>query len=397
MRKQGKLVGNLLHASCGHPLTIFMESNAIDHIRLLFDLPTLKFTEDVPGSFFLRYCNASSKFIVLVVTNRAGEFLFVPAIIGTHSWQLPGRRLRDGETMDACLSEMLSTYGLNPCQTQPLAVAEQTFRWENREIRHRGLVVLVRTASNQCAAESGLLSVSSPELPYQNSEFVALAKERLQSSQIDLPFNEIESAEGAGLAYAVHRGIVKPIMRRSSMTLLRQIVSIADKIRPRSILDVSCGDDWTIQALADRDGVELAVANDVTREMMPCYRRNVFSSNQSLLDARFGLPFDLVLCKNTLHHVPREAHADVLRKLCSLGKSALVVDVVSPEHSTWQSRMWNAYYRRFLDDQGHDFLTPAELAEAVNEADLSSLENGVIKTARGEYMYSLISPSSHGR
>lgn len=64
-----------------------MAFSRIDQYRIIYNLPTYSFKEDVPGSFFLRYCNAIPYFVILVVVSRLGEFLFVPATNTFQAWQ----------------------------------------------------------------------------------------------------------------------------------------------------------------------------------------------------------------------------------------------------------------------------------------------------------------------
>lgn len=361
----------------------------LNQYRVVFNLPTLTSEHKATGSFFLRYCNSSPVFIVLVVINKKNEFLVVPASNLSTDWQLLGRHVNEGESVQNVIDDLLHRNGLNKCLLHPLAVSKQKYIWEDKTIVHEGLVLLVRSISDVTNI-GGIFTSDVPDLPYQNNRFIALARENIKQTVNEIPYHEVTSFNKANFRYFIHKHLVKPIMRGSSNKILHKTLDLVKSLSPSTILDISCGEDSTLKYLSKSLNLELCVANDISLCSLSPLFANMVSSNQSILDAKFGLYFDLVLCKNTLHHIPAEAQQDVIDKLLTLGEHVLVIDILNPRMCDWKSKMWNCYYRLFLEDQGHDFLDLNSFGKLIDRYNIIVENRGVIKTSRGKYMYALI-------
>lgn len=101
---------------------------------------------------------------------------------------------------------------------------------------------------------------------------------------------------------------------------------------------------------------------------------------------------NLVIFKNTLHHIKKEYHEKVLTNLKKIAKQLIIVDVDDPQNSTFRSKLWNNYYVYLLGDQGDSFLTFNEFKKILNSEKFAcyKLKTGVISTIKGNYFYASI-------
>lgn len=110
-------------------------------------------------------------------------------------------------------------------------------------------------------------------------------------------------------------------------------------------MDVSCGDDSTIIDTVSlyHDQIDIAIGNDISRsqieilsslrtdDRIESYKR-LFFTNHNASNLPFKQDFfDVVLCKNTLHHMPnRESLEGLLSSCFSCGKELLIVEIEDP-------------------------------------------------------------------
>ena len=189
-----------------------------------------------------------------------------------------------------------------------------------------------------------------------------LCKLVLKSKVVEPPIEEIDSYTHLGVAKYVHNILVKPISYLGSSRILQNM--ILDKVSSgkahETILDVACGDDEVVISLANL--ARLVVANDISRQTMlslikKSKSENIIFTNQNLLELNFKSKFDVVICKNVMHHMRNAVEIEVmLNVLKKLGKRIIIMDVENPKLHLL-SKLWNNYYIRFLDDQGGSFIS----------------------------------------
>lgn len=208
-----------------------------------------------------------------------------------------------------------------------------------------------------------------------------------------IPSDEVESGEDFFVPHLINKHVVQRLIgHRSSDAIRDQIDALIDA--PGTILDAACGDDEYVLELAERDETGLCIANDISWRTTALLRDDTDSdsirfTNHNVLDLPFERRFDLVLFKNTLHHIPEGEQEDVLAQLADHAEDRfIVVDIEDPHRTSLRAKAWNTYYRWFLGDQGGSFLTLPEFRELMGSAAPDfDLEFGRINTVKGTYFY----------
>jgi len=180
------------------------------------------------------------------------------------------------------------------------------------------------------------------------------------------PLAEIESAATHVLRQRLHRAVVAPLLHPLSSRLLRDYVrsAIGDA---ESVVDVSCGDDALIVALAAEG--RACVANDVCLDLMRAHAREgtvhgLAYTLHNVVDLPYSAYFEAAVCKNTLHHLNADEASAMFAQLGRIASRIVVLDVLDVTACA-RARFFNAYYRRFLGDQGRGFLTLESFRERI--------------------------------
>ena len=115
----------------------------------------------------------------------------------------------------------------------------------------------------------------------------------------------------------------------------------------------------------------------------------VFFTNHNVLNLPYEIKFDLVIFKNTLHHIEKRYQKEVVESLRNLAKQLIIIDINDPQNSTLRSKLWNNYYVYLLGDQGDSFLTFDEFKKILDLKNITydKLKTGTINTIKGKYFY----------
>lgn len=371
---------------------------AIGKYQEMYSLPNLQRTEDVPPRLFQHY-QRGRHFVVTAAANPAGELLITKDIAQIENeWQLPGGFAKDGEHIeDACERIITEQTGLKINEIEPLAVVVNKFRCHSRELEHRGIAFLVHTSGTLRLPHGHLGAfIAQPieQLAYSNREIAVAALEKISARRSFCPEDEIGVAERYALNYSLHKLLIsKPLKWLSSGPLGRTVTDFCGGAD--YVLDVACGDDELILDLAK--SVRFCVANDVSwptlrRLRKKCTQTNVMFTNHDATSLPFRSKFDVVICKNMMHHMHNAAELqELLESLAGLGNKLILMDIENPSKSTLESRFWHYYYVRFLGDRGAFFLTRCEFEKVVSSVFGSrSLVFGVVPTHKGNYMYAVV-------
>ena len=168
------------------------------------------------------------------------------------------------------------------------------------------------------------------------------------------------------------------------------------KGKPKSILDVSCGDSLLIDKLYKKYNPEICIANDISWKTVNFIKNKITNdiilTNHNMLNIPFKNIFDLVIFKNTLHHIDTKHQIELIDNLKKISRQLIIIDVDDPQHSNFLSKIWNIYYRYFLGDQGDCFLSFFNFKKLFEE----NIKNvkykiGIIKTIKGKYFFASIS------
>jgi 2-polyprenyl-3-methyl-5-hydroxy-6-metoxy-1,4-benzoquinol methylase len=160
-----------------------------------------------------------------------------------------------------------------------------------------------------------------------------------------------------GWRRAFHELLVKPISYYFSSRILRnELLKAIGDVSGKRVIDTSCGDDIIAVKLMER-GAKVT-CNDLCKDSMkPLFKyKGLKFLNKNVLDLTCKRRYDVVLFKNTFHHLKTtDQIKQCLEVISRLGKRVVIMDIDNPR-KYWLARLWNNYYRYFLRDQGNFFI-----------------------------------------
>lgn len=359
--------------------------------KKIYNLPELFYREEVSKGFLDHY-EKKHLFVIVAIYNLQDEILILRDFNKNIGWELPGGYVKNGENLVDAVEEIGFSLNISIDEVRPIAIAKNIFSSGNRSIVHTGVVFTA--LSRGCAKNDvrNIKCVYTKEIPtnliFQNSEIIKLVQKKIKEIKTRPPFEEIESAKSNSIFLTAHNRIMKPIFKKSSNKVRNKIFSLI-KIQPSTILDVSCGDCTIIHDLYEKFQPKVCIGNDIswkTINMIKGKKSKIIFTNHNILDLPFKTKFDLVIFKNTLHHVDKDDQRRILLKLKSISRQLIIIDVDDPRRSNLLSKIWNGYYVYFLKDQGHNFLNYKEfqtLIYSVFKTATNHIET--IRTVKGPY------------
>lgn len=374
----------------------------IKAFQVLHELPFIDNTELISSSFY-NYCLKGKYFVVIALYNENRDFFIQRDFAKRNqTWELVGGWIKQDETVDQALDRIVAKEtGSILVEATPVAIVKNNYLSDQKEnIFHVGLAFMGRVLRDKTESQNGVFSDTCEKLLNKNDMKIwRLAKIILEHKVIEPPIREIENSSHGKLVTFINRFVVKPISYNfSSKILSREICKAVigeNSSRNKKVLDVACGDDRSISLIANK--VNLFVANDISRLSMSGLvkkfkRNNVFFTNQNLLELNFKTEFDVVICKNVMHHMrnPEETELmlNVLRKL---GKRTVIMDIENPTKS-FLPRIWNDYYVKVLKDQGGLFMSFDQFKEVIELCFKGSkkIDSRIVPTIKGNYMLAII-------
>jgi putative hydrolase of the HAD superfamily len=379
--------------------------------RYLYALPTLEFDDYVTHELF-EYCKRREFFVVILAFQDRRVFL-KRILHDKLLWQLPGSSVRSAgmELFEDSVSRILQSDipRIEMSELQPVAVLRKTYHFGKDYITHHGLAFMGRVRSPEYAEieldeniKGRFVSLVELAERVRLSKFdqmlVSLGAQLLSSlsdSHIDAIDQEIESTDTvSNFVWRVHDTVVRPLGKRFSSKLIkREILKEVDA--GSRILDVACGDDDFIYELASK--ARICVGNDIHWNQIKKlaakgaqYRKNIIFTNHDACELPFKFKFDLAICKNLLHHLSElSALQGLLSSLAQVSHRVLIIDPEEPKEGGFRSKIWNAYYRKILKDQGQHFYTRELFEQLLREffGSQGSVRFKYLYTIKGTYMF----------
>lgn len=371
----------------------------IDIYKKVYDLPELEYEEQVSKDFFRLY-NKKHYFVIISIYNLKHEHLLVRDFNKGIGWELPGGSINYGESIENAVNRIvLNDTGLEIDELSPVAIAKNTFRYGNQHITHYGIAFMALSRGKLKAYPKNIQTCFTMQIPekiaYQNDSILRLVRKKIDSMKYNPPFEEIDSIKGKKfpLFYLLHKYVIKYIGSLSSRKIKKVIFSLIDS-RPKTILDASCGDSSIINELCECYNPNICIGNDISWKTITLLKKKcpkVIFTNHNVLDMPYKMKFDLVIFKNTLHHIDKRHQEKVLNDLKNLAKQLIIVDIDDPQNSSFISKLWNNYYVYLLGDQGNAFLKFTEFKKKIKMENASEkFTTGVISTIKGNYFYAMI-------
>lgn len=378
----------------------------ISHLQDIYEMKRFCFTDDRIDEFQLQYCKRMHGFLLLLPYSLD---LPEPSIFLTWSfseqrfaWDAAGSGLGQSYTeirtsLEAIFQRFLPKVDM--LTATPIASIENIFRHNGEIVHHIGLAYAC-AAANIARIQDDNPDLRGLFLPIREIPRLYLASSWnreviLYGCQRILKLNEgsrtvereIKEQSRYRRRYAFHRGLVKPILRGSDTILafladriprewVRQTVLNSIPDDTEEFLDVSAGDHRA--SLEFRHKAKIVVLNDLVWDTLKTLveapsdiNAELIFVNEDVLRAPF-LPkaFDVVFCRNTLHHFSSVGELNQL--LHSLKRWArrrvIIVEVMDPRES-WAFVDWlrDVYYRRFLGDVGEALMKSSQIAGILKE------------------------------
>lgn len=371
----------------------------------LYNLPEIKNREEILPSFF-NYCLKGKYFVVIALYNKERSFFIQRDFLKRDDhWELVGGWVQRGETFDRALDRIVQKESENiVVEAVPMALVENHFFTAGgKELTHFGLAFLGRLRYDNIDSQKGVFTRDADRLLNErDAKILELAKKLLAQKVIEPPLKEVDSDKYSGFIRYFHHYFIKSISYYGSSKILqnavfRNAVSV-DGMPAQTIVNVACGDDKTILRLAHN--AELVVANDISRHsMQDIIKRsnqknikNIIFTNQNLLELDFRKKFDVVICKNVMHHMKNTSEIELLLEILkNLGKRIIIMDIENPR-KTFLARLWNNYYVKILKDQGKFFMNFSQFKEIMQlyYQQAKRVECSTIRTIKGIYILAVI-------
>lgn len=371
-----------------------MDKDITDIYNKIYCLPELFYEEKVGPEFF-NSCRENYNFVVLVIYNENKEFLLIRDLNKTIGWELVGGHIDLSERVEDAVNRIASAEaGLSIDELQPFAIIKNTFSCCGQQIIHKGIAFIVLSRDKANFTHNNIRTIYTEIVPdrmaYQDRTILTNAITLLKNKEIAPPYNEIDTTRCVFPAI-IHK-IFKKIGQSASIKIRDTIKNIISD-NPLTIADVVCGDDEFIFELEKNYSPNLCVANDIAWKSI-CrikdkYKKSrIIFTNHNVMYLPYCQNFDLVLFKNALHHVPQYEQGNLIKKLSTLSKQLVVIDIENPNNSGLLAKIWHWYYVYILKDQGKTFLSFAQFKRLIQKNTKNKTVNfGSIKTVKGKYFY----------
>ena len=381
--------------------------NIIETYKKLYNLPQLTYKERINFNFF-RTCKRNYLFVTIALYNEKREFLLLKDSNKNIGWELVGGCIAKEESIEEAVNRIvLKETGLTIDKLQPIAIVNNNFEWENRIISHFGIAFLAMIRDKIKPQPRNVEIIYTETIPeymaYQDKEVLKIAKEIVENKLYEPSYEEIESSKKFYLFYCFNKYCVKPILGKFASNKIQKTIIKLISNRPKSIIDVSCGDDDFIFQLERIYNPEICLANDISWKIISLLRKKnkksrIIFTNHNVLCLPFKYKFDLAIFKNTLHHIPSEEQGKLIQNLSTLAKQLIIIDIEDPYSSNSLTKLWHWYYVYFLGDRGGYFLNFEEFRKIISENIKNHAVNfGIISTIKGKYFYaSLLSQNTKG-
>jgi adenylate cyclase class 2 len=374
-----------------------MRKDIIEIYKDLYGLPEISRREAVDLDFF-RLCRENYKFIVISIYNEKKEFLLLRDLNKDIGWELIGGYLEKDETLEDGVNRIvMRETGLDVDELQPIVLVNNNFECDSRVISHFGIAFTARARGTAKFQPENIRMVYSKNIPekmaYQNKRILQESIEQISFKSFKSPIEEIESSKNFFLPHFVNKYFVKNIIGRFSSDCIKDEVTKLISGNPKSIIDLSCGDDDFIFELERRYRPEICLANDISWKLISLIKKKdrdgrIIFTNHDIADLPFRRKFDLAIFKNTFHHIPFNLQAGLVKKLSSLSRQFIIIDIEDPTRSSFFAKIWNWYYIHFLGDQGESFLTFEKFKETIkNNIANKEIVFGIVNTIKGKYFY----------
>jgi ADP-ribose pyrophosphatase YjhB (NUDIX family) len=406
----------------------------IEEYLEIYEIPKIVEEFQIDPHFFL-HCKNTENCIVVVLYNQNREILLTLSQTmlnetETVGWRLLGGSVHCGKELieESVLRVVKREFDVEISEIEPIAFIENHFCWDSNVAIHKGLAFMAQVIDSKDVILSTNLALEKHDIDeylnrptsvnrqrnffdearipqkmaFSNKKIANVAFAKLKNKIFEASIGEVHASERPIWKKLIHKYLFKPVTNRASRRIKQKIMSYISS--HKTIIDISAGNDYFILDIAKKFPHDQCIANDISFNQMLDLRRETLKrglqikfTNHNSVDLPFKMRFDLVLFKNTLHHIgSKEECLAIMKQLKDISKRIIIVDVDNPKKSRWNVRFANWYFEVFYgdgDDHIHKFHNMDSFQKLIRLAFTDDEADKVfdsVETIKGDYMIAVI-------
>lgn len=261
---------------------------------------------------------------------------------------------------------------------------------------NKTLVIALRIVNNnhiclKSVKEEEISNVYKPLVEYHRKYFKML----YVSSNVN---KEIKMSQRYINRYHFHNNVIKKYIltdkRRKKEEFKERLRNLISE--RKSIIDVSCGDNYDVFEIASEKKYDVIVGNDICINYLETQNNNVtFYTNDDVeLNRIKSGAYEVAYCKNTLHHMNNLTNIrNMLSFLNAIStKEIIIVEIINPLECGGLPKFLNKYlYTSFLKDAGNCYLNESQFKQVINnEFNVYKIEYSFFRNILGKYIIAKI-------
>lgn len=364
-----------------------------DLYKEAYNIPVIESRVDLTDEYSFNYCTSRKHFVVVFPFWTNKELLMTETFFDNKVRWLPiagSVQLKKRENyFDAAIRLSKQVYPtIELGEMEPLAVMENHFFYNGQTCSHFGIAFVARIRNqnplndlfNDKTIRGQLISPSiiknkkfEEPSATQWDKLVGLAKSYVNERNVyTVQEDEIQGYLSKKIRYQIHNLISKPLLRlfgrvthkysTKDVTLKIEELVLGANGTDINLIDVACGDNPLVLNLAQKsDRFNLVVANDLSwfqlQDLQKHLDSNRFKNVKSNVvftnhDAK-AMPFkdkyfDVLICKNVLHHMnDTEYLKHLVNEMNRISKKVIVIEVLDP----FYEGRWGRYRHKYVYDK----------------------------------------------
>lgn len=389
----------------------------------VLDIPEIDATFIQHDSYAMSYC-ANIDFITLIIpfgkSNGSIEYnsVFVKNELVSynkmHSEFYGTAVVENKNFMDTAIElakRFMGRLDLQFDELYPIAFIKNRFIYEEREKEHNGLVFMGRLQElskipDISIAERDINSNFNFTNPH-NKVIFRIVKDFIINYRLDE--NVIIEQKLA------KRLIAENIKDKKSLFLKDYNINISDYLdfkrriindikikKPHKIIDIACGDDnmiYDFLKMTIKGGCKV-FANDIALSYIQDYHskkadyKKIIFTNFNAINAPFkDNAFDVLFCKNLLHHIESSNRENLINNLLRISKQIVLVEILKFEEQNEEGKkIHKKFFGDLVNEIGdREYLGKTDIIELLNEIGATIDLEEIVSTGNGLYYYIWIS------
>ncbi len=395
-------------------------SNQYDSYKSVLDLPTIisSFCQD--DYHAMEYCT-DIDFVTLIVpfgknqTGKKYDCVFLKNDLVTYSRmysEIQGERVTEKSNfLDSAINISkyhLAKEDLSFEEVYPIAFIENSFKYNNDEHLHRGIIFVGRLTDNQdfCNGELAIRNINEKFLfsnPH-NKVIFSIVKEHIQEFMLDMDLSAERKGAEKYLNIDVKRKKQEFLQKNNisvnnTSILKNRIINEIKLKKPKRVIDIACGDDTIIYDLLKLGNIKV-YANDIALSYITKYHskqrqyNDIVFTNFNAVDVSFKeSAFDVLLCKNLLHHIKFDIIGNLIEHLTEISKQTLIVEILHfDEQNENGKKLHKDFYGKILNETNNrTYLHLNEIEKICYDHQINIDVCDTVETENGVYAYLWIS------